>query len=75
MNSWIFNTSLNAGRWYNINDSNYFIHKTKSLKKVSRNSTLKAEDVVCLNFNITHESDCSAIRETLDKREKKSIHN
>ena len=59
--------------WSYIKDSGDFINKTKNLSTIADNAILVKADVVGLYPNIHHEFGLRALRETLDKQDKKSI--
>ena len=59
--------------WFYIKDSNNFIKKIKSLKKIPDNDILVTADVVRLYTRISHKAGLRALKEVLDRREEKKI--
>ena len=59
--------------WSYIKDSGDFINKTKNLSTISDNAILVTADVVGLYPSIPHEAGLRALREALDKQDKKCI--
>ena len=59
--------------WFYIKDSNNFIKKIKSLKKIPDNDILVTADVVGLYTRISHKAGLRALKEVLDRREEKKI--
>ena len=59
--------------WSYIKDSNNFIKKIKSLKKIPDNDLLVMTDVVGLYTRISHKAGLRALKEVLDRREEKKI--
>ena len=59
--------------WSYIKDSGDFINKTKNLRTIPDNAILVTADVVGLYPSIPHEAGLRALREALDKQDKKCI--
>ena len=59
--------------WSYIKDSGDFINKTKNLSTIPDNVILVTADVVGLYPSIPHEAGLRALREALDKQDKKCI--
>ena len=59
--------------WSYIKDSGDFINKTKSLSTIPDNAILVTADIVGLYPSIPHEAGLRALREALDKQDKKCI--
>ena len=59
--------------WFYIKDSNNFIKKIKSLKKIPDNDILVTADVVGLYTRISHKAGLRALKEVLDRWEEKKI--
>ena len=59
--------------WSYIKDSGDFINKTKNLSTIPDNAILVTADVVGLYPSILHEAGLRALREALDKQDKKCI--
>ena len=59
--------------WSYIKDSDDFINKTKNLTTISDNAILITAGVVELYPSIPHEAGLRALREALDKQDKKCI--
>ena len=59
--------------WFYIKDSNNFIKKIKSLKKIPDNDILVTADIVGLYTRISHKAGLRALKEVLDRREEKKI--
>ena len=59
--------------WSHIKDSGDFIKKINNLDSIPENAILVRADVVGLYPNIPHEVVLRALREVLDKRDKKTI--
>ena len=59
--------------WSYIKDSGDFINKTKNVSIIPDNAILVTGDVVGLYPSIPHEAGLRALRETLDKQDKKCI--
>ena len=59
--------------WSYIKDSNDFIKKAKSLKNIPQDALLVTADVVGLYPSIPDEAGLKALKEALDKREKRNI--
>ena len=59
--------------WSYIKDSADFINKTKNLSTIPNNAIIITADVVVLSPSISHETGLRALREALDKQDKKCI--
>ena len=59
--------------WSYIKDSGDFINKTKNLSTIPDNAILVTADVVGLHPSIPHEAGLRALKEALDKQDKKCI--
>ena len=59
--------------WSYIKESGDFINKTKNLNTITDNAILVTADVVGLYPSIPHEAGLRALREALDKQDKKCI--
>ena len=59
--------------WLYIKDSGDFINKTENFTTIPGNAILVTADVVGLYPSMPHEAGLRALREALDKQDKKSI--
>ena len=59
--------------WSHMKDSQDFINKSRTLGKIPDNAVSITADVVGLHPSIPHDIRLRALKETLDKREKKKF--
>ena len=59
--------------WFYIKDSEYFINKSRKIGKIPDNAILLTSDVVGYYPRIPHNVGLKALKEALDKRERKRI--